>query len=165
MCCHVLFDYNTDDLLQAYWRTLWLTCNGSQWQVIHTESHLKHRPGQGNRWANELRGCDTEPATQQQSCQVPLGGKRRSERVDRARLSSKRAIDHLDRGQLDGQRHSRKLLNGVLLSVHTSTSFITAGHSLYIPKLHTDWVTAACCNSSREPGSELYCTVLRYLAE
>lgn len=101
------------DLLQAYTRTLQLTCNESQWQVVHTESHLKHRPGRNNRCCNEPRGCDTEPATEQQGCQVSSGGKRRSERMDGVAMAPdwhlKSAIDHLDWEQLRGATAQQKI--------------------------------------------------------
>ena len=91
-----------DDLLQAYTRTLQLTCNESQWQVIGSESHLKRRPGWMNRCCNDQRGCDTELTTEQQSCQLPYSGRRRSGGCMGLlwRRTSTSAVDHLDQGWL-----------------------------------------------------------------
>lgn len=138
------------DLLQAYTRTLQLTCNESQRQVIGSESHLKRRPGRMNRCCNDPRGCDTELTTEQQSCQLPYSGKRRS-RGWMGLLwcrTSKCAVDHLDRGQLRVATAEQGIVDWHAPSPHIFHNCTTIPFK-FRNLNSSQWITVACCNSSR----------------
>lgn len=95
-----------------------------------------------NRCCNEPSGCDTELATEQQSCQLPDGDKEEVRGEGRGcygtGLASKavRLIIWTE-NSLETQWHSKKLLSVIALNLQIAASFMTAQQSVYIPKLET----------------------------